>query len=208
MPVAFRRDIAHSARSLARSPAVAVPAIVALALGIGLTSAMFSVVYDVLIKGMPFREGDRIAMVSQTDPAAPADQQDAMSLAQFDAYHARQRAFELFGADYIGNSNVNGGDRPDRLETVRITPDAMEVTGVRPLLGRPLQTSDDVADAPLVALIGYQTWVDRWCSRSSATRSEARSSPCFTPCWSLSVWCCSWRARMSRICCCIARRIE
>jgi len=163
----LRRDIAHSARSLARSPGVAVPAIVALALGIGLTSAMFSVVYDVLIKGLPFRDGDRIAMVSQTDPAAPADQQDAMSLAQFDAYHARQRAFELFGAYYIGNSNVNGGDRPDRLETVRITPDAMEVTGVRPLLGRPLQTSDDVADAPLVALIGYQTWIDRFAADSS-----------------------------------------
>ena len=163
----LRRDIAHAARSLARSPGVAIPAIVALALGIGLTSAMFSVVYDTLLRGLPFRDGDRIVMVSQLDPALPGDRQDAMPLASFDAYHERQRAFDLFGAYYIGSVNVSGGDRPDRLESVRITPDAMDVTSVRPLLGRSLQVSDDAVDAPLVTLIGYQTWVDRFGADSS-----------------------------------------
>lgn len=162
----LRRDVAHAARSLARSPGVTIPAVIALALGIGLTSAMFSVVYDILIKGPNFRDGGRIAMVSQLDPALPAFAQDAMPLASFDAYRARQRSFELFGAYYIGNANVSGGDRPDRLQSVRITPDAMDLTNVRPLLGRALQSADDAIDAPLVALIGYQTWVDRFAADS------------------------------------------
>lgn len=164
----LRRDLAHAARSLARSPGVTLPAIVALALGIGLTSAMFSVVYSTLLKGLPFRDGDRIAMVTQVDPALPADQQDAMSLALFDAYHARQRSFELFGAYYMGNANIGGGDRPDRLQAVRITPAAMALTNVRPLLGRALSEADDAVDAPLVALIGHQTWLDRFAADSSA----------------------------------------
>jgi putative ABC transport system permease protein len=163
----LRRDVAHAVRSLVRSPGVAIPGVIALALGIGLTSAMFSVVYSTLLRGLPFRDSDRIAMVNQVEPTHPADEQDAISITDFDAYRARQRSFELLGAYFLGSATVNGGDRPDRLASARITPDAMDLTAVRPILGRPLSASDDAIDAPLVALIGYQTWRDRFAGDSS-----------------------------------------
>ncbi|HEY4305199.1 MAG TPA: ABC transporter permease [Gemmatimonadaceae bacterium] len=162
----MRRDVAHAVRSLLRNPGVAIPGVVALALGIGLTSAMFSVVYSTLLRGLPYRASDRIAMVNQVEPTRPGDEQDAISLPDFDAYRARQQSFELFGAYYLGSANVSGGDRPDRLASARVTPDAMDLTSVRPILGRPLSTRDDAIDAPLVALIGYQTWRDRFAGDS------------------------------------------
>jgi putative ABC transport system permease protein len=170
----LRRDVAHAVRSLMRSPGVAIPGIIALALGIGLTSAMFSVVYSTMLRGLPFRDSDRIAMVNQVEPSRPADEQDALALPDFDDYRARQRSFQLFGAYFLGNANVSGGDRPDRLGSARITPDAMDLTSVRPILGRPLNATDDVVDAPLVALIGYQTWRDRFAGDSSVIGKTIR----------------------------------
>jgi predicted permease len=162
----IRRDIAHAVRSLARSPGVAIPGIVALALGIGLTSAMFSVVYSTLIKGLPFRDSARIAMVTHVDSLRPADQQDWMYFGDFDAYRSRQRSFRFFGAYSLGNANVTGGDRPDRLGVARVTADALDLTAVRPFIGRSISAADEVFGAPLVAVIGAQTWRERFAADS------------------------------------------
>jgi predicted permease len=170
----IRRDMAHAARSLLRNPGVALPAVVALALGIGLTSAMFSVVYSTLLRNLPYPGGDRIVAVTQLDPARPAEEQDAMPLADFDGYRVRQHSFELFGAYFLGTANVSGGDRPDRLGAVRVTPEVLELTDVRPLLGRVLTARDDAPDAPLVALIAARTWHDRFASDSAVIGKPLR----------------------------------
>ena len=168
------RDIAHAVRSLVRSPGVAIPAVVALALGIGLTSAMFSVVYSTLLKGLPFPNSNRIAMVSHADSLRPADQQDWMYYADFDAYRTRQHAFRFFGAYSLGNANVSGGDRPDRVGLARVTVDALELTAVRPMLGRSFNAADEVFGGPLVAVIAAQTWRERFAADSTVIGKPMR----------------------------------
>jgi putative ABC transport system permease protein len=165
------RDIAHATRSLVRSPGVAIPAVVALALGIGLTTAMFSVIYGILIKGLPFRDGDRIAMVLHGDPSRG---EDATNVATFMAYAARQQAFEAFGAYHFGEVNIAGGDRPDRLRALYATSGVLDVPSVRPMLGRALVAGDGAPDASPVAVLSYTAWRDRFAGDSSVVGKPLR----------------------------------
>jgi predicted permease len=161
------RDVVRGARSLLRNPGVTIPGVAALGLGIGLTSAMFSVVYGTLLRPLPFPNSDRFAYVSQFEPSSPAELQDAMTLATFDTYHDKSRSFQLLGAYYLGSVNISGGDHADRVGAARITSEGLDATGVRPLLGRSLVASDGAPNVPPVTLISYATWRDRFAGDSS-----------------------------------------
>jgi predicted permease len=165
------RDAAHAVRSLVRSPGVAIPGVVALALGIGLTTAMFSVIYGTLIKGLPFPDADRIAMVMHGDPARG---EDATNLATFHAYQARQQSFETFGAYYFSTANVSGGDRPDRVRALHATAGALDVPRMRAMLGRSLAAGDGAPGAPPVAVLSYAAWRDRFALDSAVVGKTLR----------------------------------
>jgi len=143
------RDGRYGARSLRRNPATVVAGSTALALGIGLTAMMFSIIYGLLIKGLPYDEPSRIAVVKYIDPHRPGV--DApIALGDFAQYRAVQRPFEIFAAYAMGTVNVSGGDRPDRLQAARVTPGVIETSRVRPALGRTFGAADaDPGAAPI-----------------------------------------------------------
>jgi len=157
----FLRDLRYGARSLRRSPGLVITGVLALALGVGLTTVMFSIIYGLLIKGLPFQAPERIAMIYRTDPTGRG-QETLVPLADFVRYRADQHSFSSFGGYRQGRANVFGGDRPERLNVAELTDGAFEATGVRPLLGRTFTASDNETGAPLTAVISYATWRDRF----------------------------------------------
>lgn len=155
------RDVRYGLRSLRRSPGTLIAGSAALALGIGLTTAMFSIIYGLLIKGLPFDEPSRIAVVKYIDPRRPGV--DAlMPLRDFVRYQGEQHSFETFAAYTATTANVSGGDRPDRVAAARVTVGALPSTRVRPALGRTISASDVSLDAPPTVVLSHGVWRDRF----------------------------------------------
>ena len=167
------RDIRHGARSLRRSPGTVVAGSAALALGIGLTATMFSIIYGLLIKGLPFDEPARIAIVKLIDPRQPGV--DALvSLGDFAHYRAQQRSFETLAAYGTATVNVSGGDRADRVEAARVTTGVLETPRVHPALGRLFGEADADPAAPPTAILGHALWRDRFSSSADVVGKTLR----------------------------------
>src|SRR5829696_1091564 len=107
------RDIRYGARSLRKSRALTAVAVLALTLGIGLTTTMFSIVYGALLKGMPFPDPDRLVGVERQNLSGgnarmPTPMNDYLEL------RAQQRSFTGIGALYRGSVNVSGAEKAER----------------------------------------------------------------------------------------------
>jgi putative ABC transport system permease protein len=166
-------DIRYGLRSLRRSPGTLLAGSFALALGIGLTTTMFSVIYGLLIKGLPYDDPSRIAVVKFIDPKQPGV--DALvPLADVPKYRAQQRSFELLGGYSATTVNVSGGDRPDRVAAARVTTNVLEVTAMRPALGRTFGAADAAAGASPTAILSYALWRDRFAADSGALGGTLR----------------------------------
>jgi putative ABC transport system permease protein len=167
------RDIRHGARSLRRSPGTVIAGSAALALGIGLTATMFSIIYGLLIKGLPFDEPARIAIVKLIDPRQPGV--DALvALGDFAQYRAQQRSFETLSAYATTTVNVSGGDRADRVEAARVAVGVLETPRVRPALGRSFGEGDIDPAAPPTAILGHALWRDRFAASADVIGKTLR----------------------------------
>ena len=169
------RDVRYGFRSLRRSPGVLAAGTAALALGIGLTTMMFSVVYGTLIKGLPFDDPSRIAYVSYNDPQHGIVDGGA-PLGDFQRFAARQRSFVNFGALYRGKATITGGDRPDRIDVARMTAGVFDLLEVRPMLGRLFVARDNLPDSPPTVILGYSIWRDRYAADSAVIGRVIRVS--------------------------------
>jgi putative ABC transport system permease protein len=155
------RDVRYGLRSLRRSPGTLIAGTMALALGIGLTTAMFSIIYGLLIKGLPFDEPSRIAVVKYIDPLLPGV--DALiPLGDYAAFRNEQHPFETFAAYAATTANISGGDRPDRVSAARVTPGTLDATRVPPALGRTFSSSDAASNGPATVVLSHAVWRDRF----------------------------------------------
>jgi predicted permease len=151
----LRQDLRYTLRTLRRAPSFALTAITVVALGIGATTAAFSLADFVLFRPLPFPESDRLVRFSEERPGLPR-----MELAPANYRDLKQMAtsFETFGA-YRGLSvNLVGGRQPLRLQGAALTADVLAALGVRPMMGRPFTAADDVDGAPAAALVSYALW--------------------------------------------------
>src|SRR5215207_5002638 len=101
---AVLRDIRYGARSLRKSRGLTAVAVLALTLGIGLTTTMFSIVYGALIKGMPFPEADRLVTVQRQNLSRGNDRMST-PIHDFVDYREQQRSFSSIAAFYAGTVN-------------------------------------------------------------------------------------------------------
>ncbi len=143
------RDLRYAARTLVRKPGFTVVAVIALALGIGATTAIFSVVNGVLLRPLPFDAPDRLVAILHDgrNPVAPANYLD---------WKRQSTAFSSVGAaEYWSGTTV--GDAPERVQGLRVTSDVLTMTGIRPVVGRVLRPEDDQpsGERPLVLAWGY-----------------------------------------------------
>jgi predicted permease len=150
-------DFRYGTRMLVKRPGTSAIAIVALALGIGLTTMMFSIVEGVLLRGLPFDESDRIAAVVRI----PVNRAGSETPPVHDLvdWRARQAVFEsLAGYAEIPATIATDTGYPERRRAARITPNTLSVLRVAPIVGRDFSDADAAPGAPAVALIGHRVW--------------------------------------------------
>lgn len=162
----FGRDIRYAFRSFRRTPATLFAGATALALGIGLTTVMFSVIYALLLQGLPYKQSDRIANIWRADPTGRG-QEDLVPFGDYARYRAEQRAFSSFGAYAATTVNVSGGIDAERASVARVTAGLLDVTGIQPLIGRQFVPADNLVASPATALLSFAMWRDRFQSDST-----------------------------------------
>jgi predicted permease len=160
--MAFLRDVRHGIRTLRRVPGLAAVAVITLALGIGANTAIFSVIYAVLLKPLPFPEADRVVQVWMAFPERNLDK-TSWSHANFWDARDMATAFEDLGAIEFGSVNLTGMGDPERLDAVRVNAGFFRVLGVPPAAGRLLAAGEDAPgqDAS-VAILSHRFWVQRF----------------------------------------------
>ena len=152
-------SLPYAARQLRQSPAFTITAVLTLALGIGATTAIFSAVYGLLLKSLPFADAGRIVAIASTHALVPGSVE--ATFPDFEDWRAQQISFtEIAAYSTINPSLVSlsykGHAEP--LHRVLASGNFFSVLGVSPLLGRTLNTSDDNQGGPPVGLLSFVAW--------------------------------------------------
>jgi putative ABC transport system permease protein len=164
------QDLRFAARSFLRAPRFTVPAVVALALGIGATSAIFSVVRGVLLEPLPYREPDRIVSIWEAN-ASRNRSRNVIGPANFVAWKERNRAFEHLGMTGPARLNIILDGQPYEVSGVAASSDVFAALGVQPVLGRTFSAAEDLRDNDNVIIVSYEFWQARLGGRSDVLGS-------------------------------------
>ena len=154
-------DFVQALRGLRKRPGLAALAAVTLAMGIGMTTAMFGIMNGLLLNGLPFEDGDRIVSVIRNAPSVGTLLQ-TVPIRDYAEWRERQRSFEQLAAFTIATFNVSGGDAPDRVIGAEMTASAFQVLREAPVLGRSFTAEDEIQGAPRVAILSHALWRDRY----------------------------------------------
>lgn len=158
----FLRDLRFGIRMLAKRPGTSALAVIALALGIGLTTTMFSIVNAAFLRGLPFDEASNILYVGAVNTKNP-DRPNSLNIHDFVDLQAAQRSFEELAAFSSTRADLTGEDLiPQRYEGQSLTWNALKLMRVSPILGRGFTEADAAPGAPRVLLIHYNIWVNRF----------------------------------------------
>jgi predicted permease len=155
----LRQDLAFSARTLQRSRGFALTATLVAALGIGATTAAFSITDHVLFRPLPFFEPNALVMLWQNQGGYSRNE---LSPANYRDWKAMSRSFEGMGAFGSQARNLGGAGEPERVDGEWVTADVFGVLGVRPALGRVFGPEDDAPDAPAGIVLSHALWQARF----------------------------------------------
>jgi putative ABC transport system permease protein len=157
----FRQDIRFGLRLLLRHPGHTLAAVLALGLGIGLATAMFSIIYGVLFRGLPVPEAGHILSIGTASPAL--DQPTGVDPHDFLGFRQRQRSFVGLAAYARGMLSLSGdGGQPERLNSAAISANGFDLLRVRPVLGRGFLPGEDSPRAESVAVLSDSVWKTRY----------------------------------------------
>ena len=175
----FMRDVEYAFRTLRRRPGFATVVLLVLALGIGATTVMFTVIDGVLFRPLPYPEPDRlIAVHGSTDQLGDFW---GFSKPDFDDCKAQSRSFAI-GAWTYGGGTISGGGEPEYVDARQISGEIFPVSALSVLRGRAFGSDDDRPGAAPVAIISPGLWQRRYgqnpetLGRSSSTESHIQSS--------------------------------
>jgi predicted permease len=149
-------------RTLGREPMFTAAATLTLALGIGATTAIFSVVNGVLIKPLPYPAADELLSVSHSAPGMGFAKPVGMSPSMLFTYREEGHVFQSIGGWSPDAATVTGLTEPERIRTLLITFGTLQVLNVPPLMGRWLSQEDDTEGTPEVVLLSYGYWQRRF----------------------------------------------
>jgi putative ABC transport system permease protein len=151
------KDIRFGARMLANKPTVTVIAVIALALGIGASTAIFSVVNTVLLRALPYPNGNRLVMLWEQNRPRSRDR-NTISPANFFDWREQNHVFDDMSAFYASPYNLTGLGDPEEAAGMAASPTLFDVLGSRPLLGRTFTQEDGVQGKDDVAVLSYGFW--------------------------------------------------
>jgi len=152
-------DLRYAIRLLVARPGFSAVAILTLALGIGATTAIFTVVNAVLLRPLPFRDADRLVQVRIAGRAGAIFPLPDTDFLEWRAQNRTADAIAVFDTD---SATLTGGDAPERLPAASVTDRFFDVLGARPLIGRVLQEGDDKPGAPKTAVLSHALWQRRF----------------------------------------------
>ena len=152
------QDLGLAVRLLGRSPGFTAAAMLTLALGIGMTTAIFSVVDAVLLRPVPFPEPDRLLMVWETDRDSSTSHEPG-AWPDFVDFQQRSRQLDRFGGLIAGETTLTPAHgEPMRLAGLFVTHDFLPLMGVTPIVGRTFTPDDDRLGGPAIVLISERLW--------------------------------------------------
>jgi putative ABC transport system permease protein len=152
---AFQQDVRFALRQFRRNPGFTGFAILTLALGIGATTAIFSVVYGVLLRPLPFNDPDRIVAIFEVNTKGTWSR---LADPNFDDFRDQNRSFERIAKYSAGISLVSGGSEPTRSMVASVSSDFFKVLKVQPIIGRDLVPADSRKGSAPIALVSYGYW--------------------------------------------------
>ncbi|HLL14390.1 MAG TPA: ABC transporter permease [Pyrinomonadaceae bacterium] len=154
----FGQDIRYGFRMLWKSPGFTLVTVLALALGIGANTAIFSVVNTVLLRPLPYPNGERIVYIGEWSQQVP---EMSVSYPNFQDWRAQQTTMEQIAAFRSANYVLTGVGEPERLDGRQVSAGFFNVLGVTPTLGRNFSPDEDRPGANPVALISHGFWQRR-----------------------------------------------
>ena len=153
------RDVRHTLRVFRQSPAFALAAVAALTLGIGVNTAIFSVVNAVLLKPLPYPNPDRIVFFMSTSPQGSSA---AASPAKFQHFREQDQVAEAVSAFNTGIVNYTGGELPEQLRSGRVSAEFFRLFGAQTVLGRTFTPDEDRPGGGAVTVISEGLWTSRF----------------------------------------------
>jgi predicted permease len=160
-------DLRFAVRTLRSSVAFTVAALLTLALGIGATTSVFSVVNGVLLRPLPYADPSRLAMIWMTSKRDGLGSELPLSAGFFTEAQRQARSFGSMAAFRGWAYTLSGDGDPEQIAGARAMPSFFQILGVRPVLGRALNDADAQPGAAKVVVIGYSLWQRRFGGTSS-----------------------------------------
>jgi putative ABC transport system permease protein len=149
------QDLRHAFRILRRSPGFTSVSVLTLGLAIGATTAIFSVVYGVLLKPLPYNDPDRIMAIHEINTRGTWSR---LADPNFDDFRDQNHTLEAIAKYGANVTSVSGGSQPTRTMVAAVTPEFLKVFRVQPILGRDFVATDAKKGAAPVALVSYGYW--------------------------------------------------
>jgi putative ABC transport system permease protein len=166
IPVAgLLQDLRYAVRLIRRQPGFAAVAILAMALGIGATTMLFSVAYGVLLKPLPWADADRLVRVTETRQGRTGRVLGTVSNATFLAWRDHRSTIEDFGGWLTQTATLTGVGDPVRVPIIPTTPSLFPILRVRPLIGRLFDEGEGGRDQPGLVILSYGLWQERFGGR-------------------------------------------
>ena len=158
---AFAHDIKYAWRSLRRTPAFALIVVLTIALGVGANAAIFSAVNAVILRPLPFPNGDRLVSLWATNPDRSVPRY-GVSWGDFRDWRARTRTFDDMAMYGAGLTTLVGQSGPESVGTMNITPNLFDVLGIRPQLGRLFGADDEPGESSNTVVLTDGYWSRRF----------------------------------------------
>lgn len=152
----FGQDVRYALRQLRKSPGFAITAIVTLGLGIGVNAAMFSVIEQVILRGLPYPNAARMVSVEEHDPHSA--QSASISLPNIRDYQARSHSLQALGYYTLQLPTLGGTENPQLVPQMMVSASLFEVLGVHPAMGRAFMAQDNTPGHTQVLILSDAVW--------------------------------------------------
>jgi putative ABC transport system permease protein len=159
----LKQDLLYGARSLRKSSGLMIVAVLTLAIGVGSTSLLFSMVQQWVLQAVTFPHAERLAVLWKID--SKKGWSSAVSAQDFEDWREQNQVFETLSAWVTDEFNVTGGERPERIHGARVSANLFRTLGVVPATGRDFADGEDRAGAGRVAIISSGLWRERFGSK-------------------------------------------
>jgi putative ABC transport system permease protein len=165
-------NLTQAAHGLVRQPLFAAAAILTFGLGIGTTTAVFSVVYAILFKPLPFPNASRLVQIVQLVPSNNKVDRGGLSPEQIAEWQATSRSFSEIGFYRSMAGTLTGGTAPSRLNGAAVSVSLMRALGVVPIRGRMFDANDEQSGAEPVLLLSHRTWTTLFAESEAIVGSQ------------------------------------